>query len=178
MSFNLDLAYLEAMWSAQAGRCYHFGVPLATDAADADSPARVSIDRINNDEGYVKGNVVLTCQAANLGRNKHSISKFARFIEWAHEHVDRRHAAKSALRASVLQNARAVLVCCFRRDARRFTAIARKHGANACSSPVVTGELASFCLHFEAGRGADDFLSALRYAPAVTAIDATGACNG
>lgn len=78
--FNLDLDYLERLWSIQSGLCFHFKIPLVIDGdAHADSPAQVSIDRLDNRRGYVKGNVALTCFAANLARNKFTQEEFAAF---------------------------------------------------------------------------------------------------
>lgn len=177
MSFDLDLPYLEELWQQQDGCCYHYGIPLARDGAAANSPARVSIDRINGDEGYLKGNVILTCMAANFARNRFSVSVFSRFTEHVLEHAPKRHKAKMALRTAVHRHVRAILVSCYKRDAKRLQGIAKKAGCLSCSVAIVTGELASFCLHFETDQAADDFLRTLKYAPAVTAIDATGACN-
>lgn len=69
------------IYTKQDGKCYWFGLPLKLDASDYGTPMRVSIDRLDNDRGYTKDNIVLTCQAANLGRNQHSEEVWAAFIK-------------------------------------------------------------------------------------------------
>jgi len=44
-------------------------------------PQQPSLDRLDPEKGYVKGNVVLTCLAANFGRNRTNIERFKEFVE-------------------------------------------------------------------------------------------------
>jgi len=41
----------------------------------------VSIDRINNKLGYIKGNIQLVCQFINLGKNVHTNAEVAEFLQ-------------------------------------------------------------------------------------------------
>jgi hypothetical protein len=86
--FDLTLDYLHRLYAVQDGRCYHFKVPLVIDSSEAaDSPLQVSIDRLDNDRGYLKGNVALTCFAANLARNKWSVETFTCFVRQLPQHL-------------------------------------------------------------------------------------------
>jgi len=44
-----------------------------------EDPQRPSLDKLVPEKGYVKGNVVLTCAAANMGRSNTSVERFAEF---------------------------------------------------------------------------------------------------
>lgn len=69
---------LREIYDSQGGRCALSGMPL--DIAEAPShanrrpsgPWKISIDRLDNSLGYVKGNVRLVTQMANLCRNVYS----------------------------------------------------------------------------------------------------------
>ena len=75
---TLTAADLNSVYDQQAGRCALSGMPL--DIADYPShacrrpsgPWKISIDRLDNSLGYVKGNVRLVTQMANLCRNVYS----------------------------------------------------------------------------------------------------------
>jgi hypothetical protein len=58
---RINVAYLEKLWEKQGGRCYYSGMPLNYDKHEW----RVSIERLDTDEGYVDGNVVLCCLECN-----------------------------------------------------------------------------------------------------------------
>jgi hypothetical protein len=77
---DVDAAHLNALFESQNGRCYWLGVPLVPSASVRD-PRRPSVDRLDNAKGYVRGNVVLTCQFANLGRSSIQADQFQTFID-------------------------------------------------------------------------------------------------
>jgi len=59
--FNLDLDFLEGLYLQQKGKCFYSGLLMAHQSgSDA-----ISIDRRAPTEGYVKGNIVLTCWRVN-----------------------------------------------------------------------------------------------------------------
>lgn len=92
---NLTVDYLKRMFKKQGGRCYWFGVPLLL--VPGDNPlAKVSIDRLDNGRGYIQGNVVLACMAANFARNQYAVGEFKTLIA----SIDLRRAPVSAPPAS------------------------------------------------------------------------------
>lgn len=72
---DLTLDVIEELWVLQAGRCYWFGVPLQLGQPPR-HPLIPSLDRIDNGRGYHRGNVVLSCFAANMGRGVCSAKDF------------------------------------------------------------------------------------------------------
>ena len=66
------------LFTQQEGRCHWFGVELLPTAVPR-HPQQPSLDRIDCQKGYVVGNVVLTCLAANIGRGKTDAQTWATF---------------------------------------------------------------------------------------------------
>jgi len=55
----------------QQACCYWFGFELDPDGIFTSyNPLAISADRIDDDRGYVKGNIVICSRMANLGRGK------------------------------------------------------------------------------------------------------------
>lgn len=67
---DVDWEYLFDIWVEQNGQCRYSGMPLST---EANHPHKVSLDRINSDMGYVKGNVQLV--SASVNRMKQEFSE-------------------------------------------------------------------------------------------------------
>lgn len=91
---NLDINLLMALYEEQHGICPVSRYKMTTKIRN---PYSISIDRIDSNFGYIKGNVVLVCKFVNLGRGKYcSLDKFrtvlrpvsarkryvARYLEW------------------------------------------------------------------------------------------------
>ena len=71
--YNLDAEYLEKMWRKQKGMCYWMNIPMKLeDLLVSNSPWAPSVDRLDNDKGYLKGNVVLATSFANRGRGSYN----------------------------------------------------------------------------------------------------------
>jgi hypothetical protein len=66
-SVDINVEYLLELWDFQKGLCAVTKIPMIT--TDTDSDLGVSIDRLDNDKGYIVGNVRLTCARVNLMRN-------------------------------------------------------------------------------------------------------------
>lgn len=64
---DLDLQYLKDLWENQSGRCAITNIEMSLDRHHA--PFQASLDRIDNDKGYIKGNVRFICLITNYARN-------------------------------------------------------------------------------------------------------------
>jgi hypothetical protein len=78
LPFDLDTEFVLGLFEEQKGLCYWFGIPIFPNPGTRD-PQRPSLDKLVPEKGYVKGNVVLTCAAANMGRSNTSVERFAEF---------------------------------------------------------------------------------------------------
>ena len=76
---ELDAAMIAGLFKSQKGLCHWTGVPMIPSVATRD-PQRPSADRLDNAIGYVRGNVVLACQFANIGRQVATESRFREFL--------------------------------------------------------------------------------------------------
>ncbi len=76
--FDIDVDYILELYEKQNQKCYWFGIKLEPSTVSK-YPAKPSIDRLDNNKGYVKGNVVITCMAANYGRNSCDAEVFHNF---------------------------------------------------------------------------------------------------
>ena len=72
------------MWDAQGGRCWYTSVPMNYDGGR--SPGVVSLDRVDNTEGYVHTNVVLCCLRVNEMKRNMSLDEFYTWCELLLEH--------------------------------------------------------------------------------------------
>jgi len=80
---NITAEYLETVWEQQEGRCALTGLKMElrqySNRSEAMKPNSSSLDRIDNEIGYVEGNVQFTCVSANHARNIFSIEEIR---EW------------------------------------------------------------------------------------------------
>ena len=70
---------VKALWVEQKGLCFWTSVPLIPSVGKRD-PQRPSLDRLDNDIGYVAGNVVLASAFANIGRQSASADRMRDFM--------------------------------------------------------------------------------------------------
>ncbi len=79
---DLTPEFLRQQLESQNGKCPWFRVQLRTELGGSfRHPDQVSLDRIDNDYGYVQDNVMLVSQAANLARCDSPIEVFAEFVQ-------------------------------------------------------------------------------------------------
>jgi hypothetical protein len=78
--FNIDVEHINYLFEKQNGKCYWFGVNLIP-SKNKKNPQQPSLDRIDNNLGYVKGNVVLSCYSSNIGRNENDYDTWKEFIK-------------------------------------------------------------------------------------------------
>lgn len=77
---DIDVEYINYLFKKQNGKCYWFGVDLIPSPIKK-HPQQPSLDRLDNKKGYIKGNVVLTCYSANIGRNEIDETIWKNFIK-------------------------------------------------------------------------------------------------
>lgn len=75
--FDIDLGYVCDMWDNQKGLCSITKLPMLHRFNNLRS---VSIDRIDQKKGHIKGNIQLVCQFANTGRRDHDLLAFKQVI--------------------------------------------------------------------------------------------------
>ena len=79
--FNLTKEYIYELIDKQNNKCYFSGRELLYEYNSGD---KISIDRINCDKGYVKGNVNLVTRWCNRARSNLSINKFLELAKDVH----------------------------------------------------------------------------------------------
>jgi hypothetical protein len=80
LPFNISPEFILNLFKKQQGKCYWFGVDLIPSINQKD-PQMPTLDRIDLEKGYTKGNVVLACFVANIGRNETSKDRFKQFAD-------------------------------------------------------------------------------------------------
>jgi hypothetical protein len=75
-NMNLEIEYLRQLYEEQNGRCYISNVKMSL---QAHSDFKMSIERIDETEGYVKGNVKLICLEFQNGQRQWTPTKFQDF---------------------------------------------------------------------------------------------------
>ena len=63
--FDITLEYVQELWDKQKGNCNLSGIPMTFELKTGRIPTNVSIDKIDKDKGYIKGNIQLVCMACN-----------------------------------------------------------------------------------------------------------------
>ncbi len=76
---EIDVDFINELYEKQNGVCYWFKIPL-TPSTGKKHPQQPSLDRLDRNKGYTKDNVVLTCYAANIGRNENDVETWSEFL--------------------------------------------------------------------------------------------------
>lgn len=76
---NLTVEYLRELYDMQDGKCAYFNIVLQLDGGMG--LRSITLDRLDCDRGYVQGNVVLACRAANLARGNASTDDMHVLVE-------------------------------------------------------------------------------------------------
>lgn len=82
----MDPDFIKSLFEKQNGKCYWFGIDMIPSGVQH-HPLKPSLDRIDNTRGYLRDNVVLTCQFANLGRGRLSAEVFKDFVTYLRETI-------------------------------------------------------------------------------------------
>lgn len=86
---DLDLKFLLSLYDNQQGKCALSGINLET--ATFYNPRGISIDRIDSDVGYIKGNIQLVCWVVNQMKNNLSNEEL---IQWSNYIVNHNESQK------------------------------------------------------------------------------------
>lgn len=84
LQFNLDLIYLKSLWEKQNGVCKFSNVSMIlfpTTNTKKYVPDAASLDRIDSNKGYIKGNVQYVCLAINYAKNTFDTEEFVLFLQ-------------------------------------------------------------------------------------------------
>lgn len=75
--FNLDKEFLSDLFEKQSGMCFYSGVQLnvVKKGAQLNDPLKMTLDCVDPDKGYVKGNVVWCAFCINSFKQKMSIEQ-------------------------------------------------------------------------------------------------------
>lgn len=76
MGGTLRSADLHTLYKQQGGRCYYTGVQMKLMSDIKNDPLIMSADRLDANNGYTLGNVVLCCYGANVLKGRHSPEMF------------------------------------------------------------------------------------------------------
>jgi len=72
---------IKDLWEIQNGLCYWLGIPMSEENTGVRVLNKVSLERINPNIGYEKGNVVLATTFTNLGKSDNSPTDFEYFLD-------------------------------------------------------------------------------------------------
>lgn len=78
---NMDLQYLHELWNTQKDLCALSGIPMTYYFDSGRVPTNVSVDRINSNLGYIKGNLQLVCMAVNQMKSDLTIEQLKYFYK-------------------------------------------------------------------------------------------------
>jgi hypothetical protein len=83
MDYDLTIDYIAELWEQQNGKCYFSGIDLEITKyyhkRSPISPFQASIDRIDNNKGYIQGNIRIVSVIANFAKNRFSDEELIAF---------------------------------------------------------------------------------------------------
>ena len=89
LPFDLTKEYLKELWNKQNGKCAVSGIEMTYSLCEGRTPTNVSIDQINPNNGYTKGNIQLVCMAVNQIKSDLQMDDVYRFCKAILENKER-----------------------------------------------------------------------------------------
>ena len=87
LDVTIDEIYLQKQFIKQDGKCYWTGYPINPYGIyEKNNPLSPSLDRLDENDGYIPGNVVISLRLFNLGRQRCPEKKFKEQIDSLKEH--------------------------------------------------------------------------------------------
>lgn len=83
--FSITAQDMVDQWEKQQGRCYWFNVPMGFDDEASYHPSTPSIDKVDPGGGYVYGNAVWACLAANTAKRDTDPDSWEDFLDLLRE---------------------------------------------------------------------------------------------
>lgn len=80
----ITVEFVKELLKKQNNKCYWFNVEMdinPTKNFNIRNPLKLTVDRLNPNNGYTKDNVVLSCYAANCGRANASCEDWLKIVE-------------------------------------------------------------------------------------------------
>lgn len=81
---DIDKQYIIDLIQKQNNRCVYSGIEFDWDKFQ-NNPYQASIDRIDNDKGYIKGNVQIVCNIVNQMKSNLTDVEFFDYVKAIHE---------------------------------------------------------------------------------------------
>lgn len=85
LEFDITEDTMRALYDQQNGMCAYSGLRMTWDCSTFNRQS-VSVDRIDSEQGYVMGNVVLCCAVVNTMKSDMAVNEFISFIGALYEH--------------------------------------------------------------------------------------------
>lgn len=82
---NIDRDYLVELFNSQEGKCKVTGITLKINKGRKYNS--ISVDRIDNTKGYIKGNIQIVCYGYNSMKSNHDIETFKLLIEKTYNYL-------------------------------------------------------------------------------------------
>lgn len=87
LDVTIDDVYLIKQFSKQNGKCYWTGFPINPQGVfESNNPLAPSLERLDENKGYIPENVVIALRLFNLGRQRCPESKFRDQIDQLKQH--------------------------------------------------------------------------------------------
>jgi hypothetical protein len=90
---DINEEFLKQLWEKQDGKCYWFGCKIDL-MQSTRHPLKATLDRLDNDKGYTKDNVVWASGLANMGRRDTPASEFRQVLNVVRDAVIEEYHAK------------------------------------------------------------------------------------
>lgn len=93
---DITLDYLLDLWKEQNGLCALSGIKMTYELKAGRTPTNLSLDKIDREKGYVKGNVQLVCMACNQIKSDLSDKDMYYFCKKIVEHYENKNKKAAA----------------------------------------------------------------------------------